>query len=81
MLQERVIADNNPPIENMPSPISPLAPAANNVAHTDVKMEMLRFLQEMLQSNAGRSGRDERDVRVGRGRGSCEINRCTPKKR
>ena len=47
MVQKRVIVDNNPPIENMPQPTSPSAPAANTVAHTDIKIEMLRFLQEI----------------------------------
>ena len=36
ILQELVIADNNPPIEDMPPPKSPPAPVANAVAHIDV---------------------------------------------
>ena len=47
MLQELVIVDNNPPLEDMPPPTDPPAPTVNTVAHTEVQMEMLHSLHQI----------------------------------
>ena len=77
-LQELVIADNNPPIEDMTPPTAPPAPAANAIAHTDVQMEVLRILQEIQQNNAGCRRKGGRGGRGGRGCDSREREHLNP---
>ena len=81
MLQELVIGNDNPPNEVIPPSTAPPDPAANDVAHTDVQMEMLRILQEIQQNNASHGARGGRGGRGGRGfgrRGDRERTRHTP---
>ena len=76
MVQELVIADNNPPTSDAQSPPQP---AANAALQESVQLEMLRLLRKILEERRGGPGGRGRGSGCGYGRGNGDRNRnrCT----
>ena len=83
MVQELAIADNNPPIVDVPPPPQP---TANAVLQDNVQVDILRLLREISTERRGgqggrdRSSGDNNGCGHGYGRGYNERNhnRCMP---